>query len=149
MKKLMIAFVAVALAACGTIPSTGSFGEKITEDGAQTVEAFLNDMGSKEEFKGKITGTIQKVCQSEGCWYTLETPDGNSLRVVTKGHSYKLPKDASGKTAIAEGVATVKVTSVKRLKHLAEDAGKSKEEIDAITEPKTELEFEADGVIIK
>jgi len=35
------------------------------------------------------------------------------------------------------------------LKHLAEDEGKSQEEIDAITEPKMEYTFVAHGVIIE
>jgi hypothetical protein len=35
------------------------------------------------------------------------------------------------------------------LKHMAEDEGKSQEEIDAITEPKMEYTFVAGGVIIK
>jgi hypothetical protein len=37
---------------------------------------------------------------------------------------------------------------VEELKHLAEDAGKSKEEIEAITEPKEELKFLATGVLL-
>ena len=38
---------------------------------------------------------------------------------------------------------------VEHLKHYAQDAGKSKEEIAKITEPKDELTFIADGVIVK
>jgi hypothetical protein len=34
------------------------------------------------------------------------------------------------------------------LRHYAEDAGKSKAEIAAITEPKREVSFEASGVLI-
>jgi hypothetical protein len=40
-------------------------------------------------------------------------------------------------------------TTVAQLRHYAEDAGKSKEEIAKITEPKIELTFMADGVIVK
>jgi hypothetical protein len=47
------------------------------------------------------------------------------------------------------GTASINVTSVEELRHYAEDAKKSKEEIEKITEPKSELVFEADGVIIK
>jgi hypothetical protein len=43
----------------------------------------------------------------------------------------------------------MKTTSVAELQHYAEDAGKSKEEIAKITEPKLELTFVADGVIVK
>jgi hypothetical protein len=37
-------------------------------------------------------------------------------------------------------------TTVEELKHFAEDDGKSKEEIEKITEPKIEMVFEASGV---
>ena len=39
--------------------------------------------------------------------------------------------------------------SVADLKHYAEDAGKSEDEIAKITEPKIEYAFEANGVLIK
>ncbi len=55
---------------------------------------------------------------------------------------------ASGE-AIVNGKAFVSETSVEELKHYAEDAGKSKEEIEAITEPKRTYGFLADGVLLK
>ena len=39
-------------------------------------------------------------------------------------------------------------TSVEELKHYAEDAKKSQDEIDAITEPKTEIRFMASGMVV-
>ena len=45
-------------------------------------------------------------------------------------------------------MAQLKETSVKQLKHYAEDAGKSKEEIAKITEPKKEVIFVAKGVLV-
>ena len=42
-----------------------------------------------------------------------------------------------------------KIVDVATLQHYAEDAGKSKEAIAAITEPQEMLTFEAEGVIIK
>ena len=48
-----------------------------------------------------------------------------------------------------QGMAYMDTTSVDMLRHLAEDAGKSQEEIDAITQPELTLAFEATGVVIK
>ena len=48
-----------------------------------------------------------------------------------------------------EGVAKLDTVEVDVLKHYAEDAGKSQDEIDAITEPEIKLAFEAVGVKIK
>jgi hypothetical protein len=146
---LFAAVVLLAFSGCGGISSTGNFGKKITEDGALTVEEFISAMGDQEAFSGKIKGTVLKVCQTKGCWYTMEMPEGKSMTVVTKDHSFSLPKDASGKTAIAEGKATLIVTSVEQLRQLAEDEGRSPEEIAAITQAVEEIEFEADGVILK
>ena len=60
-----------------------------------------------------------------------------------------LPKDAAGKSTIIEGIGSFEEIPVSMLKHLAEDDGKSQEEIDAITEPKMEYIFVAHGVIIE
>jgi hypothetical protein len=49
---------------------------------------------------------------------------------------------------VLDGVAKVTTTSVEELKHYAEDGGKSKEEIEKITEPKKEIEFTAKGVLV-
>ena len=57
-------------------------------------------------------------------------------------------KDIAGKTIVFEGNAKTKTTSVDELRHYAEDAGKSKDEIAKITEAKTELAFEANGVLV-
>ena len=59
-----------------------------------------------------------------------------------------MPKDLSGKKVVIDGYAYVDETSVDMLRHYAEDAGKSEEEIKAITEPKKEVSFEASGVVI-
>lgn len=150
MKQLVILAVIGFLAACNQkLPSTGNFGAKITEEGAITADALMAMLGEGDEVKGKVSGTIVKVCQSKGCWYTMNLENGETFRVITKDHDYGIPKDASGKTAIAEGVLRREVTSVERLKHLAEDENKSPDEIAQITEPKVEYEFEADGIIIR
>jgi hypothetical protein len=70
------------------------------------------------------------------------------MMVRFKDYGFFVPKDCNGKTAIMNGVAYKEVVSVDMLRHYAEDAGKSKEEIMKITTPETRLSFEADGVMI-
>ena len=60
-----------------------------------------------------------------------------------------MPLDAKDREVIVNGKAFVQETSVADLKHYAEDAGKSKEEIAKITKSKLEFAFEADGVLMK
>lgn len=71
------------------------------------------------------------------------------MRVSFKDYDFFVPKDIEGKTVVFEGKAFSRVTPVKELKHYAEDAGKSKEEVAKITEPEKALVFVADGVIVK
>ena len=59
-----------------------------------------------------------------------------------------VPKDIKGKQVIVNGKAFVNEVPVDELKHYAEDAGKSVEEIAAITESKKTFSFEADGVLV-
>ena len=53
------------------------------------------------------------------------------------------------KEVIVNGKAYISEMSVEDQRHYAEDAGKSEEELAAITEVETTLSFEADGVLVK
>ncbi len=125
------------------------FGELISAEGAEDVNSLLASVDNDEELNAKVSGTIVEVCQSKGCWMTLQLDNGETMRVTFKDYGFFVPKDAAGKTVIIDGIAKVAVTDVETLRHYAEDAGKTQEEIDAITEAKKGLSFEASGVIIK
>ena len=130
------------------LPSTGNFGENITDENAVVASTLTQQMKDKDSLEIKLVGQINEVCQKKGCWMTMMA--GNeSMRIVFKDYDFFVPKDASGKEAVIKGTAYRKVTSVDDLRHYAEDEGKSKEEIAAITQPKEEIEFVADGVIIR
>lgn len=127
------------------------FGEKIDEQGEVPLADVLNKMNTENltELPAKISGKVNEVCQVKGCWMTLATPDGGDMRVTFKDYGFFMPKDIAGKTVIIEGKAEKVTTSVDDLRHYAEDAGKSKEEINQITEPEVEVAFVANGVILK
>ena len=97
----------------------------------------------------KISGTLARVCQNKGCWTTMQTEDGRSLRMTFANYSFFLPIDAAGREIVAEGLAFKKVSSVEELRHYAEDEHASTEEIAAITEPTVEYTFEARGVLLR
>lgn len=127
------------------------FGEKINEQNVLPLEDVLNKMQQESltELEAKVSGTVLEVCQVKGCWMTLETPDEGEMRVTFKDYGFFMPKDIADKTVVIEGTAELVTTSVEDLKHYAEDAGQTQEEIDQITEPEKEITFEAFGVIIK
>jgi hypothetical protein len=96
-----------------------------------------------------LKGTIEQTCSQKGCWMTVQDEHGVSTRVTFKDYGFFVPTEgAEGKEVVFSGVAKKKITEVATLRHFAQDAGKSQEEIDAITEPKEEIEFVAKGVVI-
>ncbi len=164
MKKIIVLGCVSLLLACGQQsanqenkqPTEGTtvsatelyFGDKITADGAKPISELRSMMGDRKELSTKLSGTVEDVCQKKGCWMDLKNGE-ESIRITFKDYGFFMPKDAAGKEAIIEGVAKIEETSVVDLKEYAKDAGKSQTEIDAIKEPKQELVFEANGVILR
>ncbi len=148
MKKIIPLFVASLIGFNAF--SQSSHGEKISEKGAITTQALAEKMANKDTtYQVKVTGTVESVCQAKGCWMQVKLADGKTMRVTFKDYGFFVPKNIAGKTVVMDGKAFVKTTSVKTLKHFAEDAGKKPEEIAKITEPERALAYEAKGVIVK
>lgn len=124
-----------------------TFGDAITAEGAIDVNVAAKNVGENSKGGLKITGEVIEVCKAEGCWLRMKTETGSVL-VKMKDHKYLVPLSLTGKTIVAEGEAKMKETSVEMLRHYAEDAGKSKAEIDAITEPKREMVMQASGILV-
>lgn len=138
---------AVAVAAATT---TGhSYGTTVTPTGALPVQQLQTALAGRDSARVKLTGTIADVCRAEGCWLTMQLAPGQSMRVRFKDHAFFVPKDISGKTAVVEGVVVHETVSVAAQRHYAEDAGKSKKEIAAITKPVEQYNFIADGVWVQ
>jgi len=129
--------------------STGNFGEAITSDNAMEAAMLPALLADKETIDVKLVGDVAAVCQMTGCWMDVEMADGETVHVTFKDDAFLLPKDAAGKKAVIEGVATYEEIPVSMLKHLAEDEGKSQEEIDAINKPEMEYTIVAKGVILQ
>lgn len=123
------------------------FGLKTSVDGAINVDELTSLLKSKSTDDVKIKGKVVEVCKAEGCWIKMETANG-PMMIKMKDHSFVVPLDMNGKMIVAQGTATFKETSVDMLKHYAEDAGKSKEEIAAIKEAKKEITMQATGIIV-
>jgi len=132
-----------------TVLNQQYFGDSISADSAKPVSELKKLMGEEKMLPIKLTGKVEAVCQKKGCWMNLTNGNGEKLRVTFKDYKFFVPKDCAGKTAFIQGVASTEETSVAELQEFAKDAGKSKEEIAAIKEPKKELVFEASGVIIR
>ncbi len=128
-----------------------SFGMEINDADALTSERMM------EQYKGlkagdtvltKMKAKIVEVCSAKGCWMTLDMDGENEVMVKFKDYGFFMPLNAEG-DVVVNGKAYVSETSIDELRHYAEDAGKSEEEIAAITESKRTYSFEADGVLLK
>ena len=116
------------------------YGEKISTEGALNINDVVAKLNGGSEFpEVKIKAKITEVCPKKGCWLKLELENGETAMVKMKDYGFFLPVSAKGKTVVIDGKVEIKTTSVAELKHYAEDAKKSKEEIDAITKPEKEV----------
>ena len=150
MKNLLLTSLLIAASLSAFAQNNVSFhGKKITETGAVPATELRTKMVNKTQMPAKVEGTVESVCKVKGCWMKVKTGDGQTMRVTFKDYGFFVPKDIVGKTVVLEGMAETTTTPVADLRHYAEDAGKSKEEIQKITEPEKALTFVADGVIVK
>lgn len=131
------------------LPSTGKFGAEISVENALDVPTAIAQISDDTTKNLRVKGTILEVCQHSGCWITMDMGNGEALMVNMLDHAYEVPKDAAGKQVWVEGVAIRELIPVDMLKHYAEDAGRSQEEIDAITEPEWTYTIDANGVVIQ
>ncbi len=134
----------------GTGYELGVFGDTIETDGALTVPATLESLKTQDSMMCAVSGYVTNVCQAKGCWMMLsENPqDTTGIFVKFRDYGFFVPKDLSGSKVVVRGKAFKEITSVDELRHYAEDEGKSKEEIEAITQPMEEMKFMADGVVV-
>ncbi len=158
-KKLFyLTFVAALFFACkgkeatDTTSATGTpqgFGEQITADGAIAYSELKSKLEGLDSVRAKVKGTVQAVCQKKGCWMNVnDATAATEMFVQFKDYGFFMPFDIAGREVVMDGYAYRSVTSVDDLRHFAEDEGKSKEEIAAITEPVEELKFMASGVVL-
>jgi hypothetical protein len=125
-----------------------TYGEGTTAENAIPISEASAQTKGDQKFTGKVRGKVLSVCQEKGCWMKVEQENGDPVMVKFKDYGFFMPKNIVGKEVVLDGEATVTETSVKQLKHYAEDAGKSKEEIKKITQPKKEMIFVAKGVLV-
>jgi len=144
---LLVSFVMMAQPPIGPANKGMTFGTKTTADGAVTTDELTTVLAAKSEAEVKVKGKVAEVCKAEGCWLRMKTAKG-TMMIKMKDHSFMVPIAMNDKTIVAQGIATFKETSVEMLRHYAEDAGKTKEEIAAITEPKKEIIMQATGILV-
>lgn len=146
---LMLATIVVyAQPPKGPVTPGTAFGSKISTDGAVAVAELPKVITDDQPHPVKVKGTVTDVCPKKGCWLSLEMPDNSKVFVKMKDYGFFVPVELIGKTVVVDAEAKIIKTSVDELKHYAEDAKKTKEEIEAIKEPKEEIRLTANGIVV-
>ena len=127
--------------------STKSYGKSFEINQPTDINTALKNFLDSGKQSSQVTGTIAKVCQTEGCWFVYKANDNNVM--VWFNHEFTIDKNLKEKEAITQGEFYRDTTSVEELQEFAKDDGKSKEEIEKISEPKIEVKYRATGVKIK
>ncbi len=150
MKKYIFTLTAAALLS-GTAfhaEAKKAYGKTFKVAAVQTPEQLAAKMEKASTLNNIVVkGPIAQVCQAEGCWLKLKNTAGEDMLVKFKNHSFLVPKDLTG-TATVFGTAVKKTISIEEQRHMAEDAGKNADEIQAINAPKTEVRIESTGIIV-
>ncbi len=91
-------------------------------------------------------GEITQVCQKKGCFFMLQTEDGDQqARISFKDYSFFVPTNTAGAKVKLNGTFNVKTISEEDAKHYAEDAG---EDPSTIKGPQKEFSLVATSVMI-
>lgn len=163
MQKLILSIVVLSGIGCKNVPTNESltnntssttlvksFGADVSENGMVTLEVAQQMLEGVDSLPLKLTGIVDEVCQAKGCWMNVVSESGQGIPVFVKFKDYGffVPKDCAGKKVVMDGYMFKEITPVDELRHYAEDKGASREEIAAITQPKEELKFLANGVLL-
>lgn len=155
MMKRFACFAAVCALSAGLV-GCGSGGSDFTAWNHYGLEAIEPEREAvslaalDETFTGEVIveGVIEDVCSVKGCWMNLREGD-RTARVKFKDYAFFVPRNAAGRRVVVKGVGAMTLLDVAWAQHLAEEAGKSRAEIEAITEPVRLYEIEATAVYIR
>ena len=124
-------------------PASDDFGAALTLEQATPLAAVLAD---PERYAGEpvlVAGRLTDVCQRKGCWTELQ--DGSArVRVRFKDYGFFLPKDSTGRQALAQGVVTIETLSQDGARHYESESRDG--DPDSIVGPQRQVGFLASGV---
>lgn len=83
--------------------SARTFGKPVDTAAVLTVDQALTGLANADHVSCTVTGTVNEVCQGEGCWFNVKASDGTSLLVLTEDKSFSVPKDMSGQSVFFQG----------------------------------------------
>lgn len=125
-----------------------TYGATVKTEGNIDIKQLPAKLEKTETVTAPIKAKVLEVCSKKGCWFTVQVNDSTTAMVKMKDYAFFVPTALVGKTVIIDAEAKIKTTSVKELKHYAEDAKKTQKEIDAINKPEKEIRLLANGIVV-
>ncbi|MCK4340199.1 MAG: DUF4920 domain-containing protein [Phycisphaerae bacterium] len=152
----------LCLASLGLVVWTGCAG-KMTQFGepmknpTQKPLTVTHVLSEPEKYEGQqilVRGTVRALCEHSGCWMELAhnaSDEGEGLVVVFTYDKElgRLPVEAKGREALAEGTLVVKEISEAQRRHRAKEQGMSELEIAGIIGPKESIRLECPAAKIE
>lgn len=142
--NLLLLFLTLLTSYSCSKPSTYiNYGNEI-----DTSLKFHGNIDNNFDLKN-ISGQIIDVCPKKGCWMNVKV-GSDTVFVKFKDYNFFVPKSGiKGKNILMTGRIFRDSISVERLRHYAEDAKKTREEIELIVDPEYKINMIAEGVAIK
>jgi hypothetical protein len=109
------------------------FGGQITEKTSTALDALLREPSRYQAKTVRTEGVVSAVCKAMGCWMEIADANGQA-HIKMAGHSFFVPKDASGHRAVVQGTV-IKASN-----------DECSEEAKAQTGAVAKIEIEATGV---
>ena len=78
------------------------FGATITETNTTALSSLMSEPGRYAAKTVRTEGVVSAVCQSMGCWMEI-ADDSGQAHIKMAGHSFFIPKNASGHRAVVQG----------------------------------------------
>lgn len=129
MKTALLALLVVLGVGCSLYAAQLKLGKPLTQ--RRTV-ALAELVAKPESYVGKsfqVKGKITQVCQVMGCWIMLTDEKGSAIRIQMEEGKVAFPKDAAGRSVVAEGKLAKyelsKGDAIAEAKHEAADAGRT------------------------
>ena len=146
---LILLFCLLTIFSCKNEIHISTFGSSNAGIDLEKFSSVIDKFSLENIDNKNLSGEIINVCPKKGCWMNLKV-DEDTIFVKFKDYAFFVPKSGvESKLAFISGNISKDTISVERLRHYAEDAGKSLDEIEKIVKPEFKLSFLADGVAIK
>ena len=154
MKKILLplSLAALLFTSCNSSKIAYKHYGPVAVDSTQAVsldQMLLTFEAQQQNDIFTFSAPLVGVCQSACCWVKVQPSNGDMIRVRFKDHFLIPPVTEINSVAYFHGRAYYDTISVELQKHFLEDAKAPQADIDLITAPKIELNFEADGVWVQ